>query len=376
MSDQMGGYPPPGGYDPQGGDPSQQGGYPQQGNYSQQGGYPQQSGYPPQQGGWAQPGYGPQTYGQQGYGQSGYGQPAASRRIGFDPQSIMPGGLIAIISGVLLFVVSFFKWWGPSSKFCQVFDGQFDISCQDLYYSAWHRGITTFALILTAVIVLIFVVKAVLRAAIPAEFIAAGVLVLADIFFFITFLSKKFDSQISDTGFVSRGWAQWVGLVLVLALNAGVILALLSTDGIAVFKAGLTKKQPNQQTSGYGQQWGQPGWGQQQAQPGWGQQPTASPQYWGQQPAQPGWGQQPAAPPQYWGQQQAQPGWGQQPAGPPSQWGQAEQPQQHSGGWPSGSTPGSPPTGGPQTGGQPAAPQQQPPGGEQPPQQDIWGQQP
>jgi hypothetical protein len=396
--DPQGGHPPqqPGGYGAPGtGSYPQQGGYPQQPGYGQPGygepgwgqpgygqpgygqpgygqpgygqpgygqpGYGQpgygQPGYG--QPGYGQPGYGQPGYGQPGYGQPGYGQPgyssqqgygqqgygqpgygdrpAAGRRIGFDLQSIMPGGLLAVASGMLLLVFGFFTWWVPSLQGCQGFG---DPRYCGQPYTVWDRGDTTFALLLTLLVVSSFVVKAlkVLPVSIPVELVAAGILVLADILWLTTFVSKSVGGATGDL--VTRGWAQWVGLVLVLALNAGVILALLRSGGVDALKGGLAKVQAKQQTPGYGQQWGQ-------------------------QPAQPGWGQQPPAPPQQWGQQPAQPGWGQQPPAPPQQWGQAEPPP--TGGWPGGETPGGPQAGGqqaePPSGGQPAAP---------PPQQ--WGQ--
>ena len=334
MSDQMGGYNnPPAGYNPQGGYPHQQ-----------QGGYaPPQSGYPQQQGGWGQP---------PGYGQQpGYGTPPASGGMSFNLQSIMPGGMIAIVSGILLFVVSFFHWWTPNvDKLCSDIGlGGVGDECRRLYggtgASAWDRGVTTFALILTLVIVAAFVVKALklLPASVPLELIAAGLLVLADIFFLITFISKAVKGASSDI--ISRGWPLYAGLVLVLALNVGVIMALMKSGGLNALKGGLTKVQTQQQ-SGYGQpqqQWGQPqqpaGW---PTGPATGGQPAAPPQTGypsGGQPAQPAWGQpeQPQQPPQQgWPQQDPQqPGWGQQrpeEQQPPEQgWPQQQPPQQ---GWP------------------------------------------
>jgi hypothetical protein len=347
MSDQMGGYNPPGGYQPQGG-------YPQQGGY----GAPQ-GGYPQQQGGWGQPpGYGPQ----QGWGQQpGYGdaQQQSGRGLKFDLESIMPGGLVAIASGLLLFVISFFKWWGPSSKLCGAADSlpsDVPSGCSAVKFDAWDRGITTFALILALLIVALFVVKALhlLPAVVPAELVAAGLLVLVDIFFLVTFISKSVKGVPSGySDYLARGWALYVGLLLVLALNAGVILALLRSDGLDTLRGGLSRLQSQGRGTGYGQppqqQWGQPQqqWGQPApgAQPGgWatggqpyatGPQPPVGPQTGGQ-PAQPGWGQ-PEQQPQHGGwPPQPEPNWGQPRHGPeeqPPQQGWPPQPPQQ-GGWP------------------------------------------
>src|SRR5262249_51119841 len=197
MSDQTGGYNPPPGYQPQGGYPQQQPGY----------GAPQ-GGYPQQQAGWGQP---------PGYGQQpGYGalQQKSGGGLKLDLQSIMPGGVIAVASGALLFVISFFKWWGLSNKLCgelgSLPSGVPD-TCNAVKYKAWDRGITTFALILVLAIVLVFVLKA-LRlapASLPVELIAAGLLVLADIFFLITFLTKSVKGAPGD--YIARSWALYVG---------------------------------------------------------------------------------------------------------------------------------------------------------------------
>src|SRR6266498_2364690 len=199
MSDQMGGYNPPAGYNPQGG-------------------YPQQQG--------------------------GYGAPQPSGGLKFDLQSVMPGGAIAVASAVLLFVVSFFKWWGPDvDKLCG--SGDFGDTCRQLVgsakASAWDRGVTTFAIIVALVIAVVFVLRAlhVVPARFPVELIAAGLLVLADIFFLITFISQPDGA--------SPGWAFWAGLALVVALNAGVIMALMSSGGLNTLRGGLAKMQSQQQ---------------------------------------------------------------------------------------------------------------------------------
>src|SRR5262249_38025618 len=262
MSDQTGGYNPPPGYQPQGG-------YPQQPGY----GAPQ-GGYPQQQAGWGQP---------PGYGQQpGYGalqqKPAGGPK--FDLQSIMPGGAIAVASGALLFIITFFHWWVPNvGTICKDFPAG-ESACRTLYHTdegvnAWGRGITTFALLLALAIALVFVVKALhlLPAALPVELISAALLVLADIFFLITFVSKSGING-APGDYVARGWALYLGLLLVLALNAGVILALMNSGGLNTLKGGLAKIQAKQDSStGYGQQpqqWGQSQqWGQPQQQ--WGQ---------------------------------------------------------------------------------------------------------
>jgi hypothetical protein len=346
----MGGYNPPAGYNPQGG-------YQQQGGYGAPQGGAQQGGYPQQQGGWGQqqaPGYGQQP----GYGQAGYGAPQSSGSGGgFNLQSIMPGGVIAIGSTVLLLVVSFFKWWGANlDSICG--DGALGDVCRQSIgdvgkATAWDRGITTFAIILAIVIAALYAAKAfgVLPPKVPVDVVAVGVLALADIFFLITFISK---GGAGDA--LTRGWGLYAGLLLVIVLNVGVIMSLMASGGVSTIKGGLNKLQTSQQAAaaGYGQQqqWGQQQPGQPQQQQWSGQQPAQpqpqQPQQWGQQQAgqqQSGWptggqpqqtghntGGQPAQP--GWGQEQQQGGWPQQQQQPPQGgWPQQQQPPQQ-GGWP------------------------------------------
>ncbi|MBI1758212.1 MAG: hypothetical protein HYR62_03160 [Actinobacteria bacterium] len=327
MSDQMGGNNPPAGDNPQGGNNPQGGGYPQQGGYGagagQGGGYPQQAG-PPQgygqqgygQPGYGQPGYGQQGYGQQGYGQQGYGQPGYGQQgyrqqggptgrhggggMRFDLQAIMPGGLVAAASGVLLFLLSFFSWWAPNvDKLCrsagfgtEVCKAQYSHSALG-YASAWDRGITAFAILLAVAIAALYLTKAanVLPASLPVDLIAVGALIIADLGFLITFLSKGTGGE-----FISRGWAQWLAMLVWIGLNAGVGLELARSGGLSDLKDRLAKIQRQPSAPG-----GYPG--QQSAPPQWGQQPSAPPQ----------WGQQQSAPPQWRQQHEQPPGPGQQP---------------------------------------------------------------
>jgi hypothetical protein len=354
----MGGYNPPAGYNPQGGYPQQGGGYGTPQGGAQQGGYPQQQ--PQQQGGWGQqaPGYGQQP----SYGQAGYGAPqSSSGGISFDLQSIMPGGVVVLGSALLLFVISFFHWWVPNLDSLCGDEGALGDTCRKVYggagAKAWDRGVTTFALILALAIAALYVVKALkVVPKLPVDLVAAGVLVLADICFLITFLSKGGGGSI-----ISRGWALYVGLILVLAINAGVVMSLMSSGGVNTLKGGLAKiqSQSQQQGAAYGQQqqWGQQAPAQPQQQ--WGQpaqpqaQPQQQPQQWGQQPQQQsGWptGGQPQTGHQSGGQP-AQPGWGQ----PEQQQSWPQQPEQQQG-WPQQRPEEQPPQQG-------WPPQQQPPQG-------------
>src|SRR5262249_30693674 len=247
-------------------------------------------------------------------------------------------------SGALLFIISFFHWWVPNvGTICKDFPAG-ESACRTLYHTdegvnAWGRGITTFALLLALAIALVFVVKALhlLPAALPVELISAALLVLADIFFLITFVSKS-GIKGAPGDYVARGWALYLGLLLVLALNAGVILALMNSGGLNTLKGGLAKIQAKQDSStGYGQQpqqWGQSQqWGQPEQQWGHAHPP---PQQWGQPApgAQPGgWPTGPASGSQPY-PSGPQPQTGPQSGGQPAQpsWGQPEQPQP--GGWP------------------------------------------
>jgi hypothetical protein len=327
---QYGQQPPPGYGQPPAGQPPQGYGQPPAGQQPPQGyGQPPQQQYPPQQ----------QGYGQQPYGQPGYGQPAKSGpAINFDLQTIMPGGVIAAGSALLLFIISFFKWYGPNAgKLCKDSGGSAGLglggsgSCEDQvnsqagHLNAWHGALTVIPILIFLIVLIFFVVKALklIPPKVPADVVAAGLVAIADILFLIAIFTKPGLGG-APGKYISHSWGFWVGLVLVIAATVGVVLEFMKAGGPAAVQkvVGGLQSKPGAAPQGYGQQpgYGQPqGYGQQPGQPG------QAPQGYGQQPPA-GYGQPQQPAPQGYGQPQPgqQPGYGQQP---PAGYGQPGQPQ-------------------------------------------------
>lgn len=325
MSDQMGGYPQ-GGTNPQGGYPGQPaGGYPQQGGYNQPSGYPQQGGYPAAGSYGQQPGYGAPGYGQQpGYGQPAYGQGGG---MSFDLAAIKPGGLVAAVAMVVAFVLSFMPWYVPD---CGSVPSEFRSACEqaDVHGVAWDRGIAWFSVILFVLVGLAYVTKAlkVVPANVPLELMALVVTALGDLFFLISFF--KLDGT-------ARGWALYLSLLVVVALNVGAVLEFRKVDGVGTVRRLLSRAQASSAgAGGYGAPAGWPQQGQQQPYGGYPQQQQQQ-QYPQQQGGYPqGAPSGPPSGPQY-AQPQQGPGSGQhyaqpqQGGYPPS--GQQQQPPQQPG---------------------------------------------
>ena len=218
MSDYRGEIDPPGG-NPQGG--------PNPGPYR-----PDPYGQP--QGSYGQPAA-PQGYG------GGYGG-AGGSRVGFDLRTIAPGGLIAVVGGILYFVFSFFPWYSIHLWVC---DPSFGVPCQ-VNLNAWDRGSATFSVIIFLLVALAFLIKAlrVIRPSVPLELIALAAIVLGDVLFLTAFFS-------TPEG-LSRGWALWVELVVVLAINLGGIVQFIKVGGAGSILRGLnTMQQRASGPSGY-----------------------------------------------------------------------------------------------------------------------------
>lgn len=198
-----------------------------------QGGNPQ-GGYNPQSGGpgGSQPQYG---YGQPQYGGYGAG-PGGSAS--FDMRKVIPGGLVAIVGGVLLFIFSFFPWYGACAQYIDV--------C--IYFSAWDYGVALFSVILLVIASVASLLRAVpaIPASLPLELIALGAVALGDILFLISLATTPLGAP--------RAWALWVALVLCLAINAGVILQFLRAGGFAMAQRSLGGGRDAAPPPGYGQQ--------------------------------------------------------------------------------------------------------------------------
>jgi hypothetical protein len=119
------------------------------------------------------------------------GQPRWVRRaprgtgIAFNLQKILPGGLIALVGGLLYVVVSFFPWY-----IIQLCYG-LGVPCVTSTRNAWDRGPATFSVLLFLLVAVIFVVMAlqVVAPKVPLEMIALGAVVLGDILFLVSLIS-------------------------------------------------------------------------------------------------------------------------------------------------------------------------------------------
>jgi hypothetical protein len=205
MSDHPGEIDPPGGYPPGGPNP---------GNY-------QPNPYPQPQGGYGQPAAPP-----------GYAGPGGSR-VAFDLGTIAPGGLIAVIGGILYFVFSFFPWYSIHAWVC---DPSFGVPCQ-VNLNAWDRGSGAFSVIIFLLVALVFLTKAlkVIRPNFPLEIVALAAIALGDIFFLIAFFT-------TPDG-LSRGWGLWTDLVVVLAINLGGVVQFIKVGGAGSIARGLSTMQ-------------------------------------------------------------------------------------------------------------------------------------
>jgi hypothetical protein len=213
MSDYPGGIDPLSG-DPQGGpNPGSQGGYNPPGTHGQPpGGYGQPAGPP---------------------GHGGNHGGAGSSRVVFDAQTIVPGGLIAIVGGLLYFVFSFFPWYAIHVWFC---DPSLGVPCQ-VNLNAWDRGSATCSVIIFLFVALAFVAKALklVRPTFPLEVIALAAILLGDVLFLTAFFT-------TPDG-LSRGWGLWIDLVVLLAINLGGVIQFIRVGGAGSIGRGLSTMQ-------------------------------------------------------------------------------------------------------------------------------------
>jgi hypothetical protein len=221
-----------------------------------------------------------------GYG----GQPQGGSRGSIDWGAIVPGGLMAAVGAALYFVFSFFTWYSYTETLLGEDIAQFT-------GNAWHRTSGVWSVLIFLLVPVLFVLKAlkVVPPRIPVETIALGVVVLADIFFLVAFL------DVPDP--VSRGWALWIELVLVLVISVGAVLQFMRAGGVGSAQRGLSSLQQRAAggQGGYPQPPPPRGYPQQQPPPpgGYPQQPPPPPGGYPQQPPPPpgGYPQQPPPPP-------------------------------------------------------------------------------
>jgi hypothetical protein len=144
---------------------------------------------------------------------------AGGARTTFDLRTIMPGGLIVLVGGLLYVIFGFCPWVTinigcglglPSKVPCSV------------SLNAWHSGTAVFSAIMFLLAAGAFLAKAlkVMPAAkVPLEMIAFGAAVLGDLFFLIAFFSVP----AGRFGY-ARGWGLWIDLLVVVGINVGAVL--------------------------------------------------------------------------------------------------------------------------------------------------------
>ena len=217
--------------------------------------------------------YPPPSYGQPpgGPGQPavppGYrGQPQGGSGANIDLRAIVPGGLMAVVGAALYFVFSFGTWYTYTESLLGT-----DIA--EFTGNAWHRASGVWSVLIFLLVPLLFVLRAlkVVPRKIPLEMIALGVVVLADVFFLVAFL------DVPDP--ISRGWALWVELVLVLVITVGAVLQFMKAGGVGSAQRGLSSLQERAAggQSGYTQQPPPPGGYPQQPPPPGGSPPQPPP---------------------------------------------------------------------------------------------------
>jgi hypothetical protein len=190
---------------------------------SNQGGYNPPGGYNPQGGG-----YGGQGGGYGGPPGSG-GPPGGSG--GFNMQRIMPGGMIAMVGGVLYLVCSFFPW--VSINTCGGYDtSSLGISCPTISVSGFHGG-NIFIIFLFLAVSVAFLLKAlsVIPANVPIELIALGIVVIADIILIINFINAAEVLSLV-------AWGAWASLAVAAVITVGAVLEFIKAGGFKSIQRG------------------------------------------------------------------------------------------------------------------------------------------
>lgn len=218
---------------PSGPDPSSQGGY-----------------YPPPPSG--QPQGGPPAV-PSGY----YGQPRGGAGASFDLRTIVPGGLMAILGGLFYFIFSFSTWYKAT-----VDVGILSEDIRSLSSNAWGRASGVWSVLIFLLVAVAFVVKALrlVPPKIPLEMIAAGLVVVADIFLLVALIDIP-NPNVGGPNPFSRGWGIWVDFGFALLINAGVVLQFIKAGGITAAQRGLSglQQRASGPQGGYPQQPPPPG---------------------------------------------------------------------------------------------------------------------
>ena len=161
---------------------------------------------------------------QRGSNPGGQGGAGSSGPV-FDLRAITPGGLMAVVGGLLYFVFSFFPWYTVNN---------FLVSGTA---NAWSRASGVWSVLVFLVVALAFAVKAlrVVPPKIHLEVLTLGLVVLGDIFFLVAFFDVP--------ELVSRGWGLWVALIVGLVINVGAVLQFIKVGGLVSAQRGLRNMQ-------------------------------------------------------------------------------------------------------------------------------------
>lgn len=160
-----------------------------------------------------------------------HGHPPGGPGGTIDLGAIAPGGLMAVVAGVLYFVFSFCSWYTYSV------DLPYGGVLESYSGNAWNRGSGVWSALIFLLVAIAFAVKAlkVVPPNIPLEIIAFGLVVLGDIFFLFAFLDVPEP--------ISRGWGMWVCLAAVAVITAGAVLQFIKAGGVGIAKHGLNQMQ-------------------------------------------------------------------------------------------------------------------------------------
>jgi hypothetical protein len=151
-----------------------------------------------------------------------------------DLRSLPPFDLGILIAGVLIFIVSFFPWYGVSSSGSSV--GGFKVPGINASENAWHSySVLALLLLLLATgvaAVAIFAASSAPQLPIGLRWIVAGLSALGGLLYVIRVFTLPHHSQ-SIAGFsASEGakWGAWLLLVVVLVHVACSVISALSSD--------------------------------------------------------------------------------------------------------------------------------------------------
>lgn len=165
-------------------------------------------------------------------------------------REIYPGGLVAVVSGVLFVIASWLPFYethvgtGSSTRSCASLRGTplYGVCVDriegrsrraaDFHWSAWHRFATWIPVLLMCVVILIFVAKA-LGAQPRKRRLASTALI------FVALANAAFFWGLTHmpAGAETRGFGMYMSLVFLVLVDVGALLAFVNVDGIVAARA-------------------------------------------------------------------------------------------------------------------------------------------